>query len=119
MRPGTKIRIKSFFNEFKNKFNNMKNGFNKKYLIYSSIVFVFILLIIIIYNLYRSFIYKNPDVPSDYANYNKNTIFSISKIYMFSGADATQNTTNKALWNLNVHQYTDIGLYITPSKTRN
>lgn len=118
MRPGTKIKIQSFFNELKNKFERFKNSFNKKYIIYTGMVVAFIFLIIIIYNIYRSFIYVNPDVPSDYAEYNRNTIFSINKIYMFSSANATNNTTNKALWNLNLHQFTDLGLYINCASTR-
>ena len=43
---------------------------------------------------------------------NSNTIFSIDNIYMYSSADAVNNEEDRAIWNLNVHQYTDIAIYI-------
>ena len=43
---------------------------------------------------------------------NANTIFSIDNIYMYSSADADNNAEDRAIWNLNVHQYTDIAIYI-------
>ena len=43
---------------------------------------------------------------------NFNTIFSIDNIYMYSSADAENNEEDRAIWNLNVHQYTDIAIYI-------
>ena len=43
---------------------------------------------------------------------NSNTIFSIDNIYMYSSADAENNEEDRAIWNLNVHQYTDIAIYI-------
>lgn len=40
-------------------------------------------------------------------------LFEISKITLFSSADATlNNNTNKASWNLNISQFTDIGIFI-------
>lgn len=49
---------------------------------------------------------------SEFYKFNANTIFSIDKIYMYSSAGATENTTKKAIWNLNLYQYTDIAIYI-------
>ncbi len=43
---------------------------------------------------------------------NSKTVFSIDRIYLYSSADATNNETNKPVWDLNIFQYTDIALYI-------
>lgn len=42
------------------------------------------------------------------------TIFSIDKIVLYSSASATNNDTTyqKAYWDLNIYQYTDIAIYI-------
>lgn len=40
-------------------------------------------------------------------------IFSIDTNYLYSSAYATNNVTNKSMWDLNVYQYTDIALYIS------
>lgn len=44
---------------------------------------------------------------------NSKPIFSLNKILMFSSASAEHNSVvNKALWDINVSQYTDIAIYI-------
>ena len=43
---------------------------------------------------------------------NPSTIFSIDNIYMYSSASADSNQEDRAIWNLNIHQFTDIALYI-------
>lgn len=41
------------------------------------------------------------------------TVFNISQLIIYSSADATQNDTNKEpIWNLNLYQYTNIGIKI-------
>ncbi len=40
-------------------------------------------------------------------------IFSIKKIYLYSNASATNNNTSNSKWNLNVHQFTDIAIYLS------
>lgn len=46
-------------------------------------------------------------------NANLPSPFKISKIYLYSSADATQNdTANKTTWNVNVSQFTDIAIFI-------
>ena len=43
---------------------------------------------------------------------NTEPIFSLSKIYCYSSASGVNNSKNKAMWNLNISQYTDIALYL-------
>ena len=58
-------------------------------------------------------------INDDFSNYidsiarlNSKTVFSIDRIYLYSGADATSNETTKPVWDLNLYQFTDIALYI-------
>lgn len=47
------------------------------------------------------------------AQLNATPIFSLDKILVFSSAHATQNAVNnKAVWDLNVSQFTDIAIYL-------
>ena len=48
----------------------------------------------------------------EFSNLNLNTVFSIDSIYLYSSADATSNEEKRAIWNLNIHQFTDIAIYI-------
>lgn len=41
---------------------------------------------------------------------NKSSIFYLSKIYCYSSASGINNVENKAMWDINVSQYTDIAL---------
>lgn len=45
------------------------------------------------------------------ASINENPLISIEKIYCYSSATATNNAENKAMWDLNISQYTDIALF--------
>lgn len=49
---------------------------------------------------------------SEIAKMNSKTVFSIDRIYLYSGADAKSKETTKPIWDLDVYQYTDIALYI-------
>lgn len=49
---------------------------------------------------------------NDFSKLNAKTVFSIDKIYMYSSANANQNSEDRAIWNLNINQFTDIALYI-------
>lgn len=55
---------------------------------------------------------KFADEINAFAKLNAKTVFSIDKIYMYSSADAVENSEDRAIWNLNVNQFTDIALYI-------
>lgn len=46
------------------------------------------------------------------AIYNTSPVFSLSKIYCYSNATGINNSEQKAMWDLNISQYTDIALYI-------
>ncbi len=48
-----------------------------------------------------------------FSKLNSKNIFSIDKILMFSSASSENNeVVNKALWDINISQYTDIAIYI-------
>ena len=74
---------------------------------------VLVLIGMIMYTITR-FITSNKFAESinEFWKLNSNTIFSIDNIYMYSSADADNNAEDRAIWNLNVHQYTDIAIYI-------
>ena len=74
---------------------------------------ILVLIIMIVYTIMR-FVTNNAFAESinEFWKLNSNTIFSIDNIYMYSSADAESNTEDRAIWNLNVHQYTDIAIYI-------
>ena len=74
---------------------------------------VLVLIGMIMYTITR-FITSNKFAESinEFWKLNANTIFSIDNIYMYSSADADNNAEDRAIWNLNVHQYTDIAIYI-------
>lgn len=42
----------------------------------------------------------------------KETIFSLDKIILFNSADAKRNETPRAIWDLDLYQYTDIAIYL-------
>ncbi len=46
------------------------------------------------------------------ANLNKETVFSLSNIFVFNSATATTNTQSNSLWSLDIHQYSDIAIFI-------
>lgn len=80
------------------------------------IVILFIILIFAFIGFY--YISHTSNVKLDLQNEitkqeNELVPFQISKIYLYSSADAIQNTvTNNASWNVNVSQFTDIAIFI-------
>lgn len=76
------------------------------------------LLIIIAFGV--SFIFYYTNIQKNFQNHlahnqtpKKSNTFKISKIFLFSSADAIQNeAANKSTWNVNVSQFTDIAIYI-------
>ena len=46
------------------------------------------------------------------ANLNEETIFSLDKIIIFSSATADSKELNNSVWNLDISQYSDIGIYL-------
>ena len=50
---------------------------------------------------------------------NKSSIFSLSRIYCYSSASGINNTEGKAMWDINVSQYTDIALGLSINNVNN
>lgn len=50
---------------------------------------------------------------------NKSSVFSLSKIYCYSSASGINNTEGKAMWDVNVSQYTDIALGLSINNVNN
>lgn len=87
-------------------------------------LFILILLIIVliflsyfVFGIYRVRAVFENDVLS-IAESNSKTNFSLDKIYLFSSADATNNDNLKALWDLNIYQYTDIAIFINNNSSK-
>ncbi len=49
---------------------------------------------------------------NEFSKLNSKTVFSIDKIYLYSSASADSNQEDRASWNINVHQFTDMAIYI-------
>ncbi len=65
--------------------------------------------------LYFRIIHINNSFVKEYEAFvdlNKNTVFSIDRVYLYSNAGTTSNEDSKPEWNVNINQYTDICLYI-------
>lgn len=60
---------------------------------------------------------KFTDELSNFAN--KSSVFSLSKIYCYSSASGINNTEGKAMWDVNVSQYTDIALGLSINNVNN
>ncbi len=56
---------------------------------------------------------------NNFAKLNAKTVFSIDKIYMYSSSGASENQEDRAVWNLNINQYTDIAIYINNRSEQN
>ena len=50
---------------------------------------------------------------------NKSSIFSLSRIYCYSSASGINNTEGKAMWDVNISQYTDIALGLSINNVNN
>lgn len=77
-------------------------------------VVLVVLVIVSLYNiiLIQTVNKKFAEEVTEFYKFNANTIFSIDKIFMYSSAGALENTEKRAIWNLNLYQYTDIAIYI-------
>lgn len=76
------------------------------------IIFCFILLIILSLYFIPNWIERKNFV-NDVTNLGQRTsVFSLSKVYCYSSASGINNNEGKAMWDLNISQYTDIALSI-------
>ena len=105
------------------KFMKKNNGFMKFFkanwirllLILCSLIVIIALSFFVIPNwLGRN---KFTDELSNFAN--KSSVFSLSKIYCYSSASGINNTEGKAMWDVNVSQYTDIALGLSINNVNN
>lgn len=78
-----------------------------------------ILLLIILLFIYYNLIFKEIIKRNEFANEaitisaaNKNPIFKISRIFLYSSADIVDNTEGQTLQDVNIHQFTDIAIEI-------
>lgn len=93
----------------------LKANWIKFFLILCSLIIIIALSLFIFPNwLGRN---KFTDELSNFAN--KSSVFSLSKIYCYSSAGGINNTEGKAMWDINVSQYTDIALSLSINNINN
>lgn len=92
-----------------------KTNWIKLFLILCSLIIIITLSLFIVTNwLGRN---KFTDELDRFAN--KSSVFSLSKIYCYSSASGINNTEGKAMWDVNVSQYTDIALGLSINNVNN
>lgn len=93
----------------------LKTNWIKFFLILCSLIIIIALSLFIVPNwLGRN---KFTDELSNFAN--KSSVFSLSKIYCYSSASGINNTEGKAMWDINISQYTDIALGLSINNVNN
>ena len=93
----------------------LKTNWIKLFLILCSLIIIIALFLFIVPNwLGRN---KFTDELDRFAN--KSSVFSLSKIYCYSSASGINNTEGKAMWDVNVSQYTDIALGLSINNINN
>ena len=93
----------------------LKTNWIKLFLILCSLIIIIALSLFIVPNwLGRN---KFTDELDRFAN--KSSVFSLSKIYCYSSASGINNTEGKAMWDINVSQYTDIALGLSINNVNN
>lgn len=95
----------------------------KKSILTVMALILFVLVIFLGYLLFNKYVLKKifeEDVLS-FANKNKNTIFKIDKVTLFSTCDAKNKSASNTNFTIeNLYQYTDMALFITsPSEEKN
>ena len=98
-----------------------KEHFDKKKIILTIITLILFLIVIFLgYLVLNKYVLKNNFENSilPFANKNENTIFTIDKIVLFSGADSkTKNIASSNYTIENLYQYTDIALFVSSNTT--
>lgn len=93
---------------------NLKN-LNKKSLKLILILAISILALIFIYSYFLKNLFIKNNFESEYANIsnlNEETVFSLNKLVIFSSATAEAKGLSNTVWNLDISQYSDIGIYL-------
>ena len=100
----------------KNNTTIVVNGKKPTYTKEKIIVTVFLSILIIAMTVYAIILLisnkKFAKEVDDFSKLNLKTVFSIDKIYMYSSSDADSHTEDRAIWNLDIHQFTDMAIYI-------
>ncbi len=85
---------------------------------------ILIIAVFIVFLLYYNLVFSVVLARNAFANEmieisdeNENTIFNIQKILLYSSANAIDNSENQSLKDMNIHQYTDISIYIDNTST--
>ena len=88
-----------------------RENFKKR--LFITIVFLIVDILMFVY-MYRVHIANEEFArkATDFYRLNAQTVFSIDKIYMYSNAGGIDNKDTRAIWNLDLYQYTDIAIYI-------
>lgn len=93
----------------------LKANWIKFFLILCSLIIIIALSLFVIPNwLGRN---RFTDELSNFAN--KSSVFSLSKIYCYSSSSGINNTEGKAMWDINVSQYTDVALGLSINNVNN
>lgn len=88
---------------------------NRKKLLFCIIIFLFLIFLLLSYVVFQKIIIKKNFEASylPFADKNKNTIFTIDKIVMFSSADSKSKTSSATNFTIeNLYQYTDMAIFI-------
>ena len=88
---------------------------NRKKLLFCIVLFLFLIFLLLSYIVFQKIIIKKnfEDSFLPFADKNKNTIFTIDKIVMFSSADSKSKTSSATNFTIeNLYQYTDIAIFI-------
>ncbi len=99
---------------------NGKRRSNIRGKVIACILLTIVLIVMIVYTFLTKF--SNDEFAkeiNDLFKLNSKTVFSIDKIYMYSSANADSNAEDRAIWNLNIHQFTDIAIYINNRSNEN
>ena len=93
-----------------------RENFKRRLYITIALIIIDVLLFVYMYRIYVS----NEEFArkaTDFYRLNAQTVFSIDKIYMYSSAGGIDNKDTRAIWNLDLYQYTDIAIYINNRST--
>lgn len=100
----------------KNKTTVVVKTKKKNYTKEKLIITIFLTIVLIIMVVYTTILQisnkKFGKEIDDFSKLNSKTVFSIDKIYMYSSSDADSHTEDRPIWNLDIHQFTDIAIYI-------
>ena len=88
---------------------------NRKRLLFCIVIFLFLIFLLLTYVVFQKILIKKSfeDSYLPFADKNKNTIFTIDKIVMFSSADSKVKTSSATNFTIeNLYQYTDMAIFI-------